>query len=400
MNSLKFYVFVGLFALGIATGQAATYDFATLDPPNSSGTYPLSMNNSGQVVGKFYDSTKPEFPGTFPLFKNGDAYIPLNVPNATRGSDALSINNRGQVYGRYFDNQQVHGYMYSGGVYTSFDPPDSAFVLTAGINDNGQIAGGFQDANNGQHGFLYSGGNYTILDIPGADKTLATGINNTNTVVGYYYISNIAHGFIYSGGVFTTIDPPNSTHTEAYGINNKEQVVGMYAIGKIPHGFIYSGGVYTTIDAPGGFTLATGINDNGQVVGNYFTDPEYTISHGFLASPTLATSLSLNGSSLAISLIASSYLGNNADWWLVAMTPWGHWYSYVYPNQWKDLGTDLNKATPAYQGPLIDLSNLVLFNTTGIPSGNYVIYFGVDTNMNGVLDYDLVHYSRFSMNAP
>ena len=107
--------------------------------------------------------------------------------------------------------------------------------------------------------------------------------------------------------------------------------------------------------------------------------------------------ISLNGSSLTISLNAGEKIGKNADWWFVAKTPWGHWFYYVYPNRWIDIGTDLSKASPAYQGPLSDISSLVLFDTTGIPSGNYVFYFGVDTNMNGILDYDQLFYSSLPL---
>ncbi len=110
--------------------------------------------------------------------------------------------------------------------------------------------------------------------------------------------------------------------------------------------------------------------------------------------------ISPNGSSLTISLVAGAGLGKNADWWVVAYTPWGHWYYYVYPNVWKDIGTDLGGALPAYQGPLANISSLALFDVTGLPSGKYVIYFGVDTSMNGLLDYNQLYYSSFQLNAP
>lgn len=111
-------------------------------------------------------------------------------------------------------------------------------------------------------------------------------------------------------------------------------------------------------------------------------------------------SVGLNGSLLAVSLNAGASLGQNADWWLVAMTPWGHWYYYTYPNTWVDIGSDLTRVAPAHQGPLANISGLSLFDTAGIPSGTYVFYFGVDTNMNGALDNSQLHYSSFSLTAP
>lgn len=112
------------------------------------------------------------------------------------------------------------------------------------------------------------------------------------------------------------------------------------------------------------------------------------------------TGVGLDGSMLTIKLTAGVNAGKNADWWVVALAPSMHWYSYTYPNTWVDIGTNLSRVTPAYQGQLVDIPGLALFNTTGMPSGMYVIYFGVDTNMNGVLDYDQLYYSSFSLNAP
>lgn len=116
--------------------------------------------------------------------------------------------------------------------------------------------------------------------------------------------------------------------------------------------------------------------------------------------PPTQTGVGLDGSLLTIKLTAGANAGKNADWWLVAQAPSLHWYSYTNHNTWVDIGTDLSHVTPAYQGPLVDIPSLVLFDTIGIPAGTYVIYFGVDTNMNGALDFDQLYYSSFFLNAP
>ena len=54
------------------------------------------------------------------------------------------------------------------------------------INDLGQIVGYYDDAS-GHHGFLYSGGIYTTIDDPLATGgTVATSINDLGQIVGYY----------------------------------------------------------------------------------------------------------------------------------------------------------------------------------------------------------------------
>ncbi len=81
------------------------------------------------------------------------------------------------------------------------------------------------------------------------------------------------------GGVYSTLDVPGSTATFASGINDAGQIVGDYYNSAGLHGFLYSNGVYTTIDAVGvpqtnvgGGTSPSGINEAGQIVG-YYSDP-------------------------------------------------------------------------------------------------------------------------------
>src|SRR5215217_4682083 len=65
-------------------------------------------------------------------------------------------------------------------------------TLTAacGINNRGQIVGLYNDES-GQHGFLLSGGTYTTINFPGASTqgTQAQGINNRGDIVGVYSVN-------------------------------------------------------------------------------------------------------------------------------------------------------------------------------------------------------------------
>jgi probable HAF family extracellular repeat protein len=70
-----------------------------------------------------------------------------------------------------------------------------------------------------------------------------------------------------------------ATGAEALGINDLGQIVGDYD----SHGFLYSGGTYITLDDPlaKGFTSAYDINNLGQIVGFY---SNLSGQHGFLNS--------------------------------------------------------------------------------------------------------------------
>ena len=85
---------------------------------------------------------------------------------------------------------------------------------------------------------------------------------------------------------------PGATGTAAWGINDAGQIVGNYqALG--PHGFLYSGGSVTTIDVPGAtFTEVFGINDAGQTAGRYLDATGY---HGFLDSGGSFTPINVPG---------------------------------------------------------------------------------------------------------
>jgi probable HAF family extracellular repeat protein len=125
----------------------------------------------------------------------------LDGPAGTNATFARGINGSGQIVGYYDNNGSEHGFIYSGGTYTTLDDPLSARGGTSGtdgdsINDAGQVVGLYADIHGLGHGFLYSGGTYTTLDDPlGVGTTNATGINNVGQVVGFYQDNSGGHGF-------------------------------------------------------------------------------------------------------------------------------------------------------------------------------------------------------------
>jgi probable HAF family extracellular repeat protein len=80
------------------------------------------------------------------VYSNG-SYTPISDPLGTNGTAVTGINNQGQIVGYYLDSSNVqHGYIYSGGTYITVDAPlgDHGTVVT-GINDAGQIVGYYLD---------------------------------------------------------------------------------------------------------------------------------------------------------------------------------------------------------------------------------------------------------------
>jgi probable HAF family extracellular repeat protein len=74
-----------------------------------------------------------------------------------------------------------------------------------------------------------------------------------------------AHAAAYT---FTPLDVPDAIRTMAYGINDFGQNVGNYQdVSAVTHGFLYTAGTFTSLDVPGStVTYAQGINNRGQIV--------------------------------------------------------------------------------------------------------------------------------------
>jgi probable HAF family extracellular repeat protein len=215
------------------------------------------------------------------------SFTTFNAPGATGfGTNAFGINDSGQIVGFFFDagNTTTHGFLDTGGSFTTINAPGAIDTYAYGINDSGQIVGSFVDAL-GSHGFVDTGGSFTTL------PRVATGINNSGQIVGSFGL--------YTGGSFTAINVPGASSTSASGINNSGQIVGSFNF-PMGQGFLDMGGSFTTIDVPGFCcTFAQGINDDGQIVGwvGYPASPEMAFVATPVATPeppsllTLATCL-------------------------------------------------------------------------------------------------------------
>lgn len=184
--------------------------------------------------------------------------------------------------------------------YTSIDYPGATQTWAAGINDmngtglisatgqTGAIVGYYHDSSNIEHGFLYANGTFSSLDYPSAPDAFALGINNSGQIVGGWCDSGgFCHGFLRSAaGIFSRIDyPGGSTFTQANGINDAGQIVGAYHNSTgFDHGFLhYGAGQFYTIDAPGATqgTEAYAINGDASIAGRFATPYTSFVEYAF-----------------------------------------------------------------------------------------------------------------------
>jgi len=281
---LVLYFLCCLFGV-IPAAHADSYTFELIHVPGARYTQANGINDHGQIVGMYQDSSSARAHHGF-VYANG-TFTPLNAPGNLRLDWAYGINNRGQVVGTCSDSQGAHGCLFNNGTVTLFDVPDSVDTSAQGLNNRGQIVGSYFDGNT-WHGYIYDNGAFTSLDVPFPDalpgSTWPWGINDRGLVVGIYVDFNWTHhGFLYNGGAFTPLDVPGTTAADVYGINKRGQIVGAaYASGKA-YGFLDDNGVFTFLDAPGAIgTYAQGLNNHGQIVGIY--GDRSGVGYGFLAT--------------------------------------------------------------------------------------------------------------------
>jgi hypothetical protein len=130
-------------------------------------------------------------------------------------------------------------------------------------------------------------------------------------------------------------------------------------------------------------------DDNGNSSGSAYV---FTVSGGQEPVPDIKA----NGSDgpltitqfdnliIEIALDPGIYTGYPADWWVLADTPFG-WYYYDL-NNWR-WGQSVT-----YQGGLSGLAPYEVLNTSGLSTGNYIFYFGVDGKKDGKITNSSLYY--------
>jgi hypothetical protein len=262
-----------------------TFDY----PGTGNQTLPQKINEKGDIVGEFVDSSGVV--RGFVRFSDGSFSAPIVDPNDNVGfTEGRGINNPGTVVGDYATSDgNTHGFFLSGGTFTTFDVPGALSTNVLGINNPGDFTGTFSDDNVTFQAFVSVGGTLTSFSVPGAIGTLAYMINDSKQLVVGYYVdaaSGIVHGYYRdaNGTLHFPVDPSGSTATILFGDNNRKWVVGRYADSSgVTHGlFFVPPNNFFTFDFPGStFTSLNGISSQGNICGRYVDASG--IAHGIIA---------------------------------------------------------------------------------------------------------------------
>ncbi|PTQ76959.1 putative secreted protein with PEP-CTERM sorting signal [Nitrosomonas oligotropha] len=266
-------------------------------------SYAADINDSGQVVG--WANTSDNLYHAFITGSNGAGMTKLDFGHMnTTSSVAYGINNSGQVVGSYRDAEDIHDFITgtNGVGLKNFN----ALNGVADINNSGQVLGGLA-LTSARHAAIADSNGENITDlgsIIGFQNSGAREINDSGQVAGSvwnpYYNPDLEEELILTQHAFVTgangagmIDLTpllGGDDTIATGINNSGQVVGRAYPEGVGYGFLYSGeavinlSLLDTVISAGWTGIAPeAINDNGQIAGHGYLNGHI---QAFLLTPS------------------------------------------------------------------------------------------------------------------
>ena len=250
-------------------------------PPGLIGGIARSITDNGTIVGSTAYVTDGSY-GTAIMFRPG---APVALPNLISGgrANAWAVNGSGVAVGEARNNTLARRFeaavrWESGSVQDLGKLPSWDLALARGINDNGDIVGVGMAVLNVSFGkaFVWRSGQFTELGSLGWPDgySIAYAINNAGDIVGSSRrLDNIIHAAMWRNGQVIDLGTmAGGTMSEALAVNGVGDAVGYaMAADSIVHAALFSGGqVILLPDPPGaisGQTIAHGMNDFGQIVG-------------------------------------------------------------------------------------------------------------------------------------
>jgi probable HAF family extracellular repeat protein len=278
------------------------------------------LNNSGQLVGEWVNIKGQ----SYPLLGNQNTVTNLgSFKGITNSNSAFAINDLGQVVGEEITTNsqgqvQFLGWLWENGIKTGLTSPNNPSFVPSEINNLGQIVGTsirsqlpIWDSN---AVVLASGQVIELPTLNGSSQGTGLDINNKSQAVGY----SDSQAALWSDGDVLGLGILGSnvnTYSVATGINDFGQVVGYSSISEISpltrerHAFLWDGqlqDINNLIADDSGWELedANDINNKGQIVGKGILNGQY---HAYLLTPLSAPEPVPEPGTIMGSLIAAGF---------------------------------------------------------------------------------------------
>ena len=201
----------------------------------STGIQFYGINSAGTAAG-WCTSAKTGEPIAFTYAKG--KFTTVAYPKAT-GTEVNGINDKGDVVGIYLDSTGTqHGFSKIGTKYTSIDVKGDTSPFAWGINNKGQITVYATNSAGDYDSFLLTGKTFKKIDNPAAKGGTGTIVhsiapNSAGDIDGTYFDSaGNERGWLLTGGKYYNVeDPGDPNDSRADGLNDKLEIVGRYGAG-------------------------------------------------------------------------------------------------------------------------------------------------------------------------
>lgn len=201
----------------------------TIDAPKAQYSFCEKISPNGLAIVGYYTTTR-NFAGVGFLLKN-KKFTDILGPKGAVAAIPVGVNDAGEIVGSYIDSSfHQHGFTLKNGKYTSLNVPGAVITGATGINNDGTIVLYWQNSRNVVQSSLYNGSTYKSINVPGATDSKAEDINTNGDVI-YTWTDSTGgyHGALRQEGKYYKFDDAQghgSENTFAYGLNNNRQIVG------------------------------------------------------------------------------------------------------------------------------------------------------------------------------
>jgi hypothetical protein len=275
-----------------ATVLPARYHYQTITVPGYPSVYVNGISDSGGYAGegcKDRNCTKVALFVASPAGKITFYTLPANYsPAGPFNATATGMDNPGDVVGGYTDAKGgFHGFVRrASGVLTQINDPLAAGgggTVADGISPDGSvIVGLYIDKAGAEHGFLLRKGAFTTYDVPGAQGTVVAFDNHGEFGGTYVAASGLSRGFYVIHGKVHTVRPPTQPGARhpaltLSAVDAGGTLFGYATSANLPgYGIAYAHGRYTTFKdphqagtGPQAGTVIYSANSDGAVAGAY-----------------------------------------------------------------------------------------------------------------------------------
>jgi probable HAF family extracellular repeat protein len=323
-TKLNLVIAISLFLLTLSAKATTSYNF-TLLPERSTSSYTEAINNSGQVAGYAFN-VNYSFTDRAALWNTINNTVDLLNPlDVTGSSYAKGINNSGQVVGFTLAGNNVSRATLWNTTNNSTTEL-SQFPSSANDINNSALVVGSSTVNDVSRATLWNTTNNSVTTLGTLDGSLesyADAINDSGQVVGTSLLeySNRATLWNTTNNSTTELGLLDGTSSSyANDINNFGQVVGYSRDSSqgINYATLWYGDTVTDLGSLGGSdSYASAINNSGLVVGTSSNNDGY--QRAFLWNGTNIVDLNsfLDASASSAGWVLQTASGINDNGWIV-----------------------------------------------------------------------------------